>query len=384
MTDSSEKTGENTSDLPPQGSSQPSMALGDEGKRFGQAPLAERSFIQAICSAIVSGLSESAGKPHGSATRPELPGTKRSAGELDGPGDLVGKSVDYTSASQMAKHFRHDIPFHRDIEPTCINIDDTTDESAVQGEYSDCTEASAARWQASEELSTFLGTTRKPLSKFDRRQIVKDYPRPNVDAAFTPRLDSYLPGLMRGLTGLDAELREIQDKVLDIMGPLGAAHEHLLDKLDPPSSSIQFSREEGTGLMSIIQRSIQLAGHASATISQKRRVAVLTKINKAYASLGKEDFPDAGKDLFVKGFESRLKERTETAKAINEAKKVGQQLFRPAPPRGRPYLARGGSWNNLRRGGRQGRWQTRVRPFQQSGRGFLPPPPPTSQTSTNQ
>jgi len=121
-------------------------------------------------------LSESAGKPHGSATCPELPGTKRSAGELDGPGDLVGKSVDSTSTSQMAKHFRHHSPLHRELKP--INIDDTTNESAVQGEYSDSVEASAARWQASEELSTFLSTTRKPLSKFDRRQIVKDYPRP--------------------------------------------------------------------------------------------------------------------------------------------------------------------------------------------------------------
>ena len=181
MSDTSETTGENTSDFPPQESSHPSMDLGDEGKRFGQALLADRGFIQAISSAI-------AGKPHGSATRPELPGTKRSAGELDGPGDLVGKSVDSTSTSRMAKHFRHDSPFYRELEP--INIDDTTDESAVQGEYSDSVEAS---------------------------QIVKDYPRPNVDAAFTPRLDSYLPSLMGGLTGPDAELREIQDKVLDIM-----------------------------------------------------------------------------------------------------------------------------------------------------------------------
>ena len=145
-----------------------------------------------------------------------------------------------------------------------------------------------------------------------------------MDAAFTLRLDSYLPVLMVGLTGPDAELREIQDKVLDIMGPLDTAHERLLNKLDPPSSTIQFVREEGTGLMVIIQRSIQLAGYASATISQKCRVAVLTKVNKAYASLGKEEFPDAAKDLFDNVFESRLKQRTETSKAINEAKKVGQ------------------------------------------------------------
>ena len=93
----------------------------------------------------------------------------RSASELDGPGDLVGKSVHSTSASQMAKHFRHDLPFHWEIEP--INTGDTTDESAVPGEYSDSMEASAARWQASEELSTFLGATRKPLSKFDKRLL---------------------------------------------------------------------------------------------------------------------------------------------------------------------------------------------------------------------
>ena len=76
---------------------------------------------------------------------------------------------------------------------------------------------------------------------------------------------------MGGLTGPDAELREVQDKILDIMGPLGTA----------------------------------------------------------------------------------------------DAKKAGHQLFRPNPPRGRPYLARGGSWNNVRRGIRPGRWQTRSRPTSQ-------------------
>ena len=35
----------------------------------------------------------------------------------------MGKSIDSTSARQMAKHFRHDFPLHREIEP--INTDDT-------------------------------------------------------------------------------------------------------------------------------------------------------------------------------------------------------------------------------------------------------------------
>ena len=61
---------------------------------------------------------------------------------------------------------------------------------------------------------------------------------------------------------------------------------------------------------------------------------------------------------------------------------MGQQLFRQDPPRGRPYLARGGSWNNLHRGVRQGRWQTRTRPFQQRGRAF--PPSTTTQPPSEQ
>ena len=57
-------------------------------------------------------------------------------------------------------------------------------------------------------------------------------------------------------------------------------------------------------------------------------MAVLSKVNKSYSFLGQEDFPEAGKDLFGDGFESRLKERTQTANAISEARKVGHQHFR--------------------------------------------------------
>ena len=91
MADKLEKTGKNTGDLPSQRRSQPSMDLCVKGKYLGQALLADQGFIQAISAAIVSGLSQSPGKPSGSATRPELPGTKRFGSELDGPGDLVGK-----------------------------------------------------------------------------------------------------------------------------------------------------------------------------------------------------------------------------------------------------------------------------------------------------
>jgi hypothetical protein len=43
-------------------------------------------------------------------------------------------------------------------------------------------------WEASEELDALLGIMFKPLPRFDRRAIVREFPRPVSDAAWTPNL----------------------------------------------------------------------------------------------------------------------------------------------------------------------------------------------------
>ena len=53
----------------------------------------------------------------------------------------------------------------------------------------------------------------------------------------------------------------------------------------------------------------------------------MTKLNLVLASLGKEDFPDSGKQLFGDGFESRSKFRSETANTVADAKKDGKSFF---------------------------------------------------------
>lgn len=79
--------------------------------------------------------------------------------------------------------------------------------------------------------------------------------------------------------------------------------------------------------MAIIQRSLQLTEHASARTATQRFCRIVSKVNKTYSSPGKEDFPEAGEDLFGKGFASRLKERTETAAELSEAKKWDTRIF---------------------------------------------------------
>jgi hypothetical protein len=49
-----------------------------------------------------------------------------------------------------------------------------------------------SRWEASVTLSQFLETSGKRLNKFERKTLVKTYPRPNVDAVYTPAMDEYL------------------------------------------------------------------------------------------------------------------------------------------------------------------------------------------------
>lgn len=54
----------------------------------------------------------------------------------------------------------------------------------------------ASRWQASKQLATFLGTLHKPLSVFERKTISCKFPRPDVDAIYTPMPDAYLSSLV--------------------------------------------------------------------------------------------------------------------------------------------------------------------------------------------
>lgn len=87
----------------------------------------------------------------------------------------------------------------------------------------------AGRWEASEELSSFLDVmfAGKPLSVYDRKQITKDFPLPNVESVFTPVLDDYLSSFVTGAKGVDKEAKKFQDQFLDIVGSVSMAFEHI-------------------------------------------------------------------------------------------------------------------------------------------------------------
>ena len=126
-------------------------------------------------------------------------------------------------------------------------------------------------WQASEQLSAFLGTLHKPLSAFERKAITKKYPRPDVDGVYTPTLDNYLPSLLPGIKTVDRENKFLQDRVLDTMGPAAMLFEHIYGFLaeTKPGENVILSYDQMKDLGAITSNAIRLLGNASALLSKE-------------------------------------------------------------------------------------------------------------------
>ncbi|XP_028411552.1 uncharacterized protein LOC114534197 [Dendronephthya gigantea] len=143
--------------------------------------------------------------------------------------------------------------------------------------------SSNSRWEASEELAAFLTTTTsKPLSKFDQRTLVKAFPRPDVSAIYTPSMDEYLKSFVQGITIPDKPLREMQDHILDVFGPLSTIYENLLEMAESCNKDgvIELNKESVQGFLTCIKHAMLLTGDASARISVVPKMPQLSLIQE--------------------------------------------------------------------------------------------------------
>jgi hypothetical protein len=120
--------------------------------------------------------------------------------------------------SNQAKRARSD-SYTSDEQESRISPDEEGDFEGVLSPNS--------RWEASEELDALLNVILKPLQRFERRTIIKEFPRPASEAAFTPSLDTYLTSMISGVKNPDNSLKDTQDKILDILGPLCKMYENI-------------------------------------------------------------------------------------------------------------------------------------------------------------
>lgn len=183
--------------------------------------------------------------------------------------------------------------------------------------------------------------------------------------------------LLQGAKAIDKDNRLLQDKVLDITGPLCMLFEHLTAMSDSSSKDLTLSQDQVQSLLQAVSYSMRLVRNVSSLISATRRSAALNKINNHgyLASLGKEDYPNAGRKLFGAGFEARLKARAETAQTLMDASSADRGrtqnrfLYKGTSHsfRGSPYRGRGANRAFRNRG--KGRFQPRGQPTNFRGRG---------------
>jgi hypothetical protein len=96
---------------------------------------------------------------------------------------------------------------------------------------------------------------------------------------------------------------------------------------------VTLERQGVTGFMNCLKKTVMLVGDLAAIFTTRRREQVLIKLNPSLASLGKEEFPESGKQLFRDGFQALLKARSETARTVAVAHSAGKVVFfRNLPP----------------------------------------------------
>ena len=93
------------------------------------------------------------------------------------------------------------------IDPEQVNQGDESFDASNENDFDT---NSASRWQASEQLASFLGTLHKPLSAFERKTICHKFPWPGA----------YLSSLVPGVKTADKENRFLLDRLLESLGPL--------------------------------------------------------------------------------------------------------------------------------------------------------------------
>ena len=226
------------------------------------------------------------------------------------------------------------------------------------GSEDDFIETSSQRWQASEELSALLNIClMKPLSGFDKRQIVRACPRPDVDCVYTPTLDKFLPDLVPKCKTEDKAFRKTQDLLLDVAGPLAMIYE-TASQAKENSAQLWLSAFSCLAMSTAIYLvNVELKYWAKLVYLQR------------YTSLSNESWENNGKELFGQQFEQRLKQRAETAKAISTASYMlkGKQFFPRGTPSTRPWQ-RGGATGYNRNVQFRGQPYRHSRPFRGRGR----------------
>ena len=169
-------------------------------------------------------------------------------------------------------------------------------------------------FQISEETKALLQTCfalPRPANNKTRNAWIAQFGVPEGDETKCPKLDTIIKNeLPRDALEADRKLSRLQNFLLDAVGPLASAYNHMTSHENPDPELVQ----------QCIQLALRIMGNTSAQFSQERRSKALARLNPDLKSLVEdEDFSKAAPFLFGSGFEKKAKERSEAVSCLRKA-----------------------------------------------------------------
>lgn len=169
---------------------------------------------------------------------------------------------------------------------------------------------------------------RVKLERDSRKRLVKTCPRPaNVLEACTPKCDSFIPRPKKqqhNKSDLDRTLYSIQDKVLDVTGPLCAVYQNAVE------AESQGKAIAAGDVITAVQQALVLVGNASEHISSERRFRLLKRSEPSAVPVLQGQLHVTGKHLFGEAFLSKMKSQAKEAKAFRELGSTMAKRRKPA------------------------------------------------------
>ena len=172
------------------------------------------------------------------------------------------------------------------------------------------------------------------VSNAERRRLRSCYPSTDLPQTRCPRLDPvFKTSLARSsdVKAADKELARAQALVLDSVGPLT----HLLTRIGEEDYTVEEAERA-------VMDAVQLVGNASLHIAKMRRRRVLKSLNPRMQDMAEEDelFKSSAPLLFGQGFESKMKERSESLKILASCSRSRDSS---PPPRKKLFFRQGHS-----------------------------------------
>ena len=151
--------------------------------------------------------------------------------------------------------------------------------------------------------------------------MLQKHPKPDTKVMVPPKLDQFITDFAPRKVdkARNAALTKIQGNLLYAANPLANLWANLIQQgLDGDQQAVI----PVSDVHDVVQRSLVLLGNANNLLSERRRELALEAVHPSLKKYAKDDFTQAGSDLFGEKFKEELVQKVEADGALSKAVRI--------------------------------------------------------------